>query len=654
MRKFFLFLILLAPLAFAQHNTQSIYYVDDQDSATGNAKNIWFNIKAKPFNAVGDGAHDTQDAAAFLAAITAAGMAGGGVVYVPPGDFYAGNPGFSYDNITIRGAGPMEYNLSTGFSSGGTRIRGNWNIFGKNFRAYDATFYNDGEILIFYSTASNLVLENCLLVNKYSYGPYHNLLLNSSDNAFIVGCRSYKAWHGFAIRASNAHVIGCQAYANYAAGLTIKAGDGEHNSNIIVSNFSAYSPNADSMSAGIMITTDANPGDLLEGVIINGFSVRGAAEGIETSDVADLGHRSRNIHISGGIVDSSRYWGIHLKQLDNVTVSGVTVKHVLPTYSFPCFFVDTSNYVSLVACRADSSVNSTGFIRSGGTQVSAIDYNSVGCAVPMDFGNMFDYAQTGTSITSNVTVTGNLNVAGYEALTGMFYHYSDLAVLNKAGNAFLTWAHRDISGSDATVWLQNFTIPGNLPVGGYVAVTGMINHSSNLAVLNKAANGYNTWATRNISGSDAVIDLSTIGTINASGVNASSVTVGSIAGTVRAAGGALSATPSDSIGSAAKWALCANSTSATSGTMTVNMTSSVVTITPAGACTFNTSTGITGQRVTFCITTSGATPYTLTWNTGFKSTGTLSTGSVSGKKFTVSFVLVDGANWCEVSRTGAM
>jgi hypothetical protein len=97
----------------------------------------------------------------------------------------------------------------------------------------------------------------------------------------------------------------------------------------------------------------------------------------------------------------------------------------------------------------------------------------------------------------------------------------------------------------------------------------------------------------------------------------------------------------------------ASGTPATSGTMTVPMDSTVKTITPAGNCTFNASDGVPGASCAFIITTSGTTPYTLTFGTNFKSQGTLVTGVVSGKKFTVSFVY-DGTNWCETSRTTAM
>jgi Zn-dependent M28 family amino/carboxypeptidase len=85
--------------------------------------------------------------------------------------------------------------------------------------------------------------------------------------------------------------------------------------------------------------------------------------------------------------------------------------------------------------------------------------------------------------------------------------------------------------------------------------------------------------------------------------------------------------------------------------MTVNMTTSIITITPTGACTFNASGGVVGQIVTFAITTSGVSSFTLTWGTNYRKTGTLATGTTSARFFAVTFVCLDGTTWMEISRT---
>lgn len=95
-------------------------------------------------------------------------------------------------------------------------------------------------------------------------------------------------------------------------------------------------------------------------------------------------------------------------------------------------------------------------------------------------------------------------------------------------------------------------------------------------------------------------------------------------------------------------------TSATTGTMTVTMNTEMITITPTGACTFNGSGGVTGQRITFVVTTSGTSSFVLTWGTNFKSVGTLATGTTTAKIFGVSFLCTNGTQWIETGRTIAM
>lgn len=93
---------------------------------------------------------------------------------------------------------------------------------------------------------------------------------------------------------------------------------------------------------------------------------------------------------------------------------------------------------------------------------------------------------------------------------------------------------------------------------------------------------------------------------------------------------------------------------ATTGTMTATIDGTVKTITPTGACTFNASGGVVGQRCTFIITTSGTSSFTLTFSTNFKVSGTLATGTTSGKVFAIDFVCKDGTLWVETGRTAAM
>lgn len=92
---------------------------------------------------------------------------------------------------------------------------------------------------------------------------------------------------------------------------------------------------------------------------------------------------------------------------------------------------------------------------------------------------------------------------------------------------------------------------------------------------------------------------------------------------------------------------------ATTGTMTINMTASIITITPTGACTFNGSSGVAGQLCTFYVTTSGVSSFVLTWGTNFHTTATLATGTTTAKIFTITFICLNSTTWTEISRTAA-
>lgn len=81
--------------------------------------------------------------------------------------------------------------------------------------------------------------------------------------------------------------------------------------------------------------------------------------------------------------------------------------------------------------------------------------------------------------------------------------------------------------------------------------------------------------------------------------------------------------------------------------------SSLFTLTPTASETITASSAPIGARVSIVVTTSGSSSFTVTFGTNFKTTGTLATGTVTGKVFTVTFV-GDGTNMNEVSRTTAM
>lgn len=69
--------------------------------------------------------------------------------------------------------------------------------------------------------------------------------------------------------------------------------------------------------------------------------------------------------------------------------------------------------------------------------------------------------------------------------------------------------------------------------------------------------------------------------------------------------------------------------------------------------TLTTTVPVAGQQAITIILTSGTSSYTITFGSGFKPTGTLATGTSSGKVFVIHWIS-DGTNLYEAGRTAAM
>lgn len=83
------------------------------------------------------------------------------------------------------------------------------------------------------------------------------------------------------------------------------------------------------------------------------------------------------------------------------------------------------------------------------------------------------------------------------------------------------------------------------------------------------------------------------------------------------------------------------------------LNNNVAQLTPTSTRTLTSTVPPAGQRRTIIILTSGTTTYTLTFGTGFKTTGTLATGATSARRFVIEFVS-DGTQLIETSRTVAI
>lgn len=78
-----------------------------------------------------------------------------------------------------------------------------------------------------------------------------------------------------------------------------------------------------------------------------------------------------------------------------------------------------------------------------------------------------------------------------------------------------------------------------------------------------------------------------------------------------------------------------------------------VRVTPTATGSFTTTVPAAGVLCNLIILTSGTTSYTMTFGTGFKSQGTLATGTTTARYFVLQFIS-DGTSLLEVSRTTAM
>jgi hypothetical protein len=82
-------------------------------------------------------------------------------------------------------------------------------------------------------------------------------------------------------------------------------------------------------------------------------------------------------------------------------------------------------------------------------------------------------------------------------------------------------------------------------------------------------------------------------------------------------------------------------------------TGNLLPYTPARNAVLNAPVAVAGQEVTVVVTTSGAVSRTIGFGQGFRSSGPLVTGSVTGKVFVLKFIS-DGTNLNEVSRSGPL
>ena len=136
----------------------------------------------------------------------------------------------------------------------------------------------------------------------------------------------------------------------------------------------------------------------------------------------------------------------------------------------------------------------------------------------------------------NTIISGNLTVNGTQTIlnTETVEVEDNIIVLNKtASDGSATAATSGIAinrgGTTANASLifddaddfwdltHNLKVAGNSSIGGYVEATSYLYLRDNIRLLNKAANNWLTFATRNTAASEAVYDLANVGTLTAAG-----------------------------------------------------------------------------------------------------------------------------------------
>jgi hypothetical protein len=302
----------------------------------------------------------------------------------------------------------------------------------------------------------------------------------------------------------------------------------------------------------------------------------------------------------------------------------------------------------------------TGLLKGNGTAVSA--------AIPAtDYGPATTALATG--LLKNTTGTGTHSIAAVN---------TDYSLINGTG---LVRAAGTVLSYDSTVYAPlaspAFTTPNIGVASGtsFNSITGMSSTATDIKMDGTQSAGSLATVAKadHIHPSDTSKQATLVSGTNIKTVNGNSL-LGS--GDVVISGGGTPATTvtTEGIGPAAVSAVVGVSTnyaredhvhatnavqpvySATlsNGTVALNFSvNNTVTVTPTITGTFTTTIPANGVKCNLIIITSGTTSYTMTFGTGFKTVGTLSTGTVTGKYFVFSFIS-NGSLLIEAGRTTAM
>jgi hypothetical protein len=280
---------------------------------------------------------------------------------------------------------------------------------------------------------------------------------------------------------------------------------------------------------------------------------------------------------------------------------------------------------------------------------------------------------TGLFSSSNVAITGgtiadttftNVTITG-----GTISGITDIAVAD-GGTGISTYTIGDILYASGTGTLAKLAdvATGNVLLSGGVGVApayGKVDLTTHVATASKlpVANGGTGAATLTgyVKGSGTSVmtaattipntDITGLGTMSTQAANAVAITGGTING---ATIGATTAASVKGTSLTSTSVITDSLVTKTAGTLALAFaTNGIVQVTPNATGTFTTTVPPAGTRTTLIVLTAGTTTYTMTFGTGFKTTGTLATGAVAARYYIFQFVS-DGTSLLEMSRTTAL
>lgn len=270
--------------------------------------------------------------------------------------------------------------------------------------------------------------------------------------------------------------------------------------------------------------------------------------------------------------------------------------------------------------------------------------------------------------TGNVLISGGVGVAPSYGKVGLTTHVSGILPVANGGTNLASYAVGDLLFASAATTIAKLAdvATGNVLISGGVGVApsygkvGLTTHvSGTLAVANGGTGaatltGYVIAAGTAAMTASATIpntDVSGLGTMSTQAASGVAITGGTING---ASVGATTASTVRGSSLTSTSVITDSFVTRAAGTLALAFaTNGVVQVTPNATGTFTTTVPPAGTRCTLIVLTSGATSFTMTFGTGFKTTGTLATGVTTARYFIFEFIS-DGTNLIESSRTVAI